>query len=86
MRFRHVLVTVAMLMATVIALAQGRDEPKPSSAAIYRVTPWPNHSTDQRYGEEVELFLNQMASEGWRYHSELAAQGAKVMLFERVGK
>lgn len=53
----------------------------------FRVTSWPDHrSAEADYGEEVETFLNKMASEGWVLHSTASAQKQSFLVFTRTEK
>ena len=61
-----------------------RDDRQPVREPGYKVTPWPANSADQPYHEHVERYLNEMASQGWGFRTELAAQGARMMVFERL--
>ena len=49
----------------------------------FKVTPWPSDSGERNFHEQVEQHLNEMAAQGWEYHSALMGQPAKVMVFRR---
>jgi len=86
MRRKNVLVGLAVLSLSVAAYAQLRDKTPPAAGGTYRVTSWPDHGgPDESYAKEVEEHLNRMASDGWRFHSDLAGQFGKMMIFERSG-
>lgn len=87
MRPRVWMVIVALAGFTLIAWAQRKEGAESAgSAAHYKVTPWPDHSANASYVEEVEQYLNQKAADGWRFHSEIASQGARMMIFERASR
>jgi len=85
---RKIIVGCVIAIASAAAVCgQLRDKPAATTAGAYRVTPWPNHGgADQQYEEEVQEFLNRMAADGWRYHSDLVGQFGKLMIFERDPK
>ncbi len=84
MRRRTVLVGLVLSLLSAAVYAQLRDKPPPATAGTYRVTHWPDHTgPDQNYTQEVEEYLNKMAADGWRFHSDLAGQFGKLMIFER---
>ena len=84
MRRRTVLVGLVLSLLSAAVYAQLRDKPPPATAAAYRVTHWPDHTgSDQSYSQEIEEHLNKMAADGWRFHSDLAGQFGKLMVFER---
>ena len=80
--------TIAGMAATTLALwatAQQREPRSPRGPSPYRVTPWPvDADPSGRYADTVEGYLNQMAGQGWRFHSTMQGQKAKMMIFERV--
>jgi hypothetical protein len=80
--------TIVGLSATSLALwaaAQQREERPSRTPKPYRATPWPADAEPSgRYADTVEEYLNQMAGQGWRFHSTMQGQQAKVMIFERV--
>ncbi len=79
--------TVVLFLVVLAAVAYGQIRGSASSGtAPYRVTSRPDHEPDGRYVEEMEKHLNQMAGDGWRFHSELDAPGIKMMVFERAGR
>lgn len=56
----------------------------PGETAKYKITSWPDHTGPEKsYTEEVETHLNRMASDGWKFHSEMVAQSARMMVFVR---
>ncbi len=69
---------------TLAALAVQADERAEARAPAYKVVPWPVSTAGEPYREQVEDLLNQMAGEGWRLHSEISAQGARMLVFERA--
>lgn len=75
---------VVVALSGIIALAVQAEDRQPGGEPAYKVTPWPTSSADRQYHEHVERYLNEMASQGWRFHGGLAGQGAKMMLFERL--
>ncbi len=84
-RKRFGVIGLVVLVAAVGVLAQVKERASGRSEGAYRVTPWPDHAdTNQRYSEEIETYLNRMAADGWRFHSELVGQFGKAMLFERA--
>ncbi len=77
------MVLIAGCSAAVYAQLRERP-PSPTLSGAYRVTPWPEHGgVEQKYEDEVQEFLNRMAGDGWRYHSDLVGQFGKLMIFER---
>ena len=74
---------VLCLCAMAALAIQSGERRAADSTPVYRVTAWPTNTPDRPYREEVERYLNQMASEGWRLDSQLAAQGANMLVFER---
>ncbi|HUU85990.1 MAG TPA: hypothetical protein VM243_21040 [Phycisphaerae bacterium] len=86
MHFRRLLsvgiLILALCAAWALALQQG-DASSGSREPVYRVTPWPENTPERPYYQEVERYLNRMAADGWRLHTEVAAQGARMMVFER---
>jgi len=86
-RWRHAAGWAAVGLTCVAAYGQLRDKPASAGLASFRVTNWPEHSgADQSYAEEVENYLNKMAAEGWRFHSDLVGQFGKMMVFERASR
>lgn len=84
MRRRTVVVGLVLSLLSAAVYAQLRDKPLPPTTGTYRVTPWPEHTgPDQSFAQEVEEHLNKMATDGWRYHSDLVGQFGKLMIFER---
>ncbi len=85
MRLRIGFVCLVITGIVGLVAAQTRERPPGgSSSARYRVTSWPDHTgTDKSYSEEVEEHLNKMATEGWRFHSDLVGQTARMMVFEK---
>lgn len=83
---KHCVVATAVIGATVaLALATRAQQDRPARGEAYHVTPWPADSDPSgRYADEVEQYLNKMAEEGWRFHSSLEGQKAKMMIFERA--
>lgn len=80
-------VMVVVLSAVCALAVQRAEEPSPERKAMYRVTPWPDNTPERPYYQEVERYLNRMAADGWRLNTELAGQGAKMMVFQReVGR
>lgn len=78
---------VILGLASALAYAQTRETPGAKNAGPYRVTPWPpDTSTEVSYAEEVEEFLNRMARDGWRLHSDAVARKTRVLIFERTGE
>ena len=85
MRRRVALIVLLGSVLSAAAYAQLRDKAPPASGGFYRVTHWPDHTgPDESYVKEVEEYLNKMAAEGWRFHSDFVGQNAKMMLFERA--
>ena len=78
------LAILVVALSAMVALAIQRGDRQPAREPVYKVTPWPANSADQPYHEHVEGYLNQMASQGWGLSTELAAQGARMMVFERL--
>jgi hypothetical protein len=81
--------TVAFCLYTAclaaVAYGQLRERPANPRPGSYRVTTWPDHkSADQDYNEEIEAYLNKMATDGWRFHSEMSGQFGRMMVFEGV--
>lgn len=79
---------IGLLAACLAAVAFGqlRDRPASPRPGMYRVTAWPDHKTpDQDYNEEVETYLNKMATDGWHFHSEMTGQFGRMMVFEKSG-
>ena len=74
---------VVMLFALVAVALQQGDASSGSREPVYRVTPWPENTPDRPYYQEVERYLNRMAADGWRLETEVAAQGARMMVFQR---
>ena len=87
MRCKHpLLFGFLCVVGAVVVYGQLGESPATTAGGVYRVTPWPSHSgPDERYAAEVEQHLNRMAAEGWRFHSDLVGQYAKMMVFERAG-
>ena len=84
MRRRIVAAGLVLSLLSAAVYAQLRDKPPPATAGAYHVTPWPAHTgPDESYAKEVEEHLNKMAADGWRFHSDLAGQFGKMMIFER---
>lgn len=80
------LLIILIGVGALTAYAQTREKPSPPTAspAAYRVTPWPApESGGAPYEEELQGFLNKMADDGWRFHSDLSGQFGKLMVFER---
>lgn len=87
MRLRQVAGWAVVGLACAGAYGQLRDKPASASPANFRVTNWPEHAgADQNYAEEVEAYLNRMAADGWRFHSDLVGQYGKMMVFERASR
>ncbi len=91
MNRRTITTIVGLIVFVVAAAAFAQVGRQPGAAANadakgrYRVTSWPEHtSAENRYADEVERYINRMASEGWRFHSTHVGQRAKMMVFERV--
>lgn len=86
----HCRITIAITMAVclaAVAFGQLRERPVATRAGAFRVTAWPEHKTGiQGYFEEVEEHLNKMATDGWRFHSEMTGQFGRMMVFERAGE
>lgn len=83
MRRRTVVVGLVLSLLSAAVYAQLHDKP-PGTAETYRITHWPAHTgPDESYAKEVEEHLNKMAADGWRFHSDLAGQFGKLMVFER---
>ena len=86
------LLFVILGLVSALAYAQTRETPGTKSAGPYRVTPWPRDtkpsdtSTDVSYAEEVEKYLNRMARDGWRLHSDAVARKTRVLIFERTSE
>lgn len=76
-------VMVVVLSAVWALAVQRAEEASPEREAMYRVTPWPNNTPERPYYQEIERYLNRMAADGWRFDTELAGQGAKMMVFQR---
>lgn len=86
MRRRIVVVALASSLLAAAVYAQLREPTPPATAGAYRVTRSPDHSgPEESYAKEVEEHLNKMAADGWRFHSNLAGQSVKMMVFERSG-
>ncbi len=86
MRMRGMLSTAVIVAAlsAAWALAVQRGEVTSSDReAVYRVTPWPDNTTERPYHQEVERYLNRLAADGWQFRTELAGQGARMMVFQR---
>ena len=87
MRWRHAAGLAVIGLVCVAAFGQPKDKPASAGAASFRVTNWPEHSgADQNYAEEVETYLNRLAAEGWRFHSDLVGQFGKMLVFERTSR
>ena len=85
MRWKGIIVACVFFCFSVALYAQRSAESATVDKGPYRVTNWPSHAgPDKRYVDEVERYLNQMASEGWRFHSEVVGQKVKMMVFERM--
>ena len=81
------LLFVILGLASALAYAQTREMPGTKSAGPYRVTAWPpDTTTDVSYAEEVEKYLNRMARDGWRLHSDAVARKTRVLIFERTSE
>jgi hypothetical protein len=84
MRRRTVAIGFVLSLLSAGVYAQLREKSPPAPGGVYRVTPWPDRTgPDQSYTQEVEEHLNKMAADGWRFHSDLAGQFGKMMVFER---
>ena len=92
MRAKFMYMGMVVLTVAVIAWAQRREGSEGSSATsttsgMFKVTPWPDHTAaGNSYAEEVEQHLNRMAADGWKFHSDMVGQNAKMMVFERTGR
>jgi hypothetical protein len=87
MKRLNVLIGCMVAVAAAICLAQTLPGPQPREPNLYRVTRWPTHEgPDKQYTDAVERHLNRMASEGWRFHSTLAGQHVRMMVFERAAR
>lgn len=76
---------VAVGLAALAASALQREEGPAQPGPTYKVTAWPINTGGRPYTEDVERLLNEAAAQGWRLHSALAGQGAKMLVFEKVG-
>ncbi len=75
---------LAVALSTLAALTvQSQDRPE-QRQQTYKVISWPTSSTERPYREDVERLLNEMATRGWKLHGDLAAQGARMLVFERA--
>ena len=83
---RRLIAGLCAALCAAVAYGQLRDKPPGTGQAeAYKVTPWPGHGgADQKYEDEVQEHLNRMAADGWRFHSDLAGQFGKLMVFERA--
>jgi len=89
MRGRRVVAFVVLGLASLCAAgvgawAQEDRGSQPERPAVYRVTDWPANTASRPYRAHVERYLNEMAGEGWRLHSALTGQGARMMVFVRA--
>ena len=73
----------AVALTALAASALQRQEGPAAPGPTYKVTAWPINTSGRPYTEDVERLLNEAATQGWRLHSALAAQGAKMLVFER---
>ncbi len=76
-----VIVGLCGLAGWAVQRSEGTAEAGPGPA--YKVTPWPSNTAGRSYHEHVERYLNEMATQGWGFHSETASQGARMMIFQR---
>ena len=85
MRVRPSVIVAAVVVAACAlgALAVQRDGPPRLGDPVYKVVDWPIRRGDHPYREDIERLLNDLASRGWRFHGELSAQGARMLVFER---
>jgi len=84
MRWRQWMGWAAAVCVGAAAYGQLRERPQAPAPGTFRVTSWPEHkSADADYIDEVETYLNKMAADGWRFHSEAVGQYGKMMVFER---
>jgi hypothetical protein len=80
------LLGAVLTLIAVAAFGQRREAPSDSGNPPYRITSWPDHDPNKRYSEEVQEHLNNLAAEGWRFHSEIVGQSVKMLVFERSSK
>jgi len=67
--------------------AQTHSSAPSAGEPVYLVASWPAHKQPETpYRKEVEEFLNEMAGDGWRLHSVVAAQKESMMVFERASR
>ncbi len=78
------LAVAAVGVCALAALAVQSDDRAASRTSAYKVIPWPAHTTGQAYREQVEHLFNEMAAQGWRFHGDVAAQGARMLVFEKA--
>jgi hypothetical protein len=75
---------VVVALCALAALAVQQPAQPDRGRPVYKVVPWPVNTDDRPYRDDVERLLNQMAAQGWTLHGDLAAQGAKMLVFERT--
>ena len=87
MKRSNAVIGFVVAVAAAICLAQTPPVPQPDEPRLYRVTKWPSHEgPDKQYTDEVERHLNRMATEGWRFHSVMAGQNVRMMVFQRAAR
>ena len=81
-RIRLSLIVLILAAAGAWAL---QDAPPRSERELkrYKVTPWPADSAERNFHEQVEQHLNEMAAQGWEFHSVIMGQPARLMVFRR---
>lgn len=71
-----------LLVLAAAAIAQLRESAPSSTDRLYRVVPWPDDTSgDRSYTEVVERKLNDMAAEGYRFHSGEVGLRVPMMVF-----
>lgn len=78
------ILALAVVALSALGQRESMREAKPSPPE-YRVTPWPVEDPERDDTREVEAHLNRMAAEGWRFHGQLTAHRAQMLVFERAG-
>lgn len=85
MRIKAMVLALGVVgLATVGFIASPSARGGSSETAKYKITSWPDHAGPEKsYADEVETHLNRMASDGWKFHSEMVAQSVRMMVFVR---